>query len=171
MKKLLVITLAVALIGELSVGPYAYRGGNMSGQRGGMMGGPRGDMSGCGGMYDRGPGGNRGNGPEGCPRFNAGNQNMTCPRLNAQGQPGTAPQVITEDKAKEAVQTFVAKYLPGYTVEKVEKDNRRPMYSAILKGPEGAEMQLFVRGFDGQIMHLFPKVVEVPAENAPAENK
>ena len=158
MKKLLIITAIVAVIGALSVGVYAY------GPRGGMMSGERGNMQGRGWMHDRGPGGKWDN-DDSCPCGGNDQQKQMRPRWNAQNQ-----QVITEDKAKEAAQTFVTQYLPGYTVDKVEKNDGRPMYLVTLKGQNGAELQMLLRGFDGQVMHLFPKLVEKPAEQ-PAENK
>jgi hypothetical protein len=147
MKKLLMVTIIVAVIGALSVGVYAYehRGGMMSGQREGR---------GPGWMHDRGPG-------------DRGDQDATsCPC----GRDGKQTQMITEDKAKEAAQTFVTQYLPSYTIDKIEKNDRRPMYVVTVKGQNGAELQMLLRGFDGQVMHLFPKLAEKPAEQ-PAENK
>jgi hypothetical protein len=147
MKKLLMITIVVAIIGAISVGVYAY------GPRGGMMSGQR-EGRGPGWMHDRGPGGRGDQGANSCPCGGYGKQN----------------QMITEDKAKEAAQTFVTQYLPGYTIDKIEKNDRRPMYVVTLKGQNGAELQMLLRGFDGQVMHLFPKLAEKPAEQ-PAENK
>jgi hypothetical protein len=142
MKKLLMITIVVAVIGALSVGVYAY------GSRGGMMSGQR-EGRGPGWMHDRGPGGRGDQDTNACP----------C------GGDGKQTQMITEDKAKEAAQTFVTQYLPGYTIDKIEKNDRRPMYVVTLKGQNGAELQMLLRGFDGQVMHLFPKPAEQPAEN------
>jgi hypothetical protein len=164
MKKLLVLTIVVAVIGALSVGVYAY------GPRGGMMSDQRGNMQGRGWMHDRGPGGRGDQDSNSCPCGGDDKQNQTHPRWNAPGQSGNAPQLITEDKAKEAAQTFVTQYLPGYTIDKIEKNDRRPMYVVTLKGQNGAELQMLLRGFDGQVMHLFPKPAEKPAEQ-PAENK
>lgn len=167
MKKLVVITLVVGLIGALSLGAYAYHGsqgkmgrdGMMKGQRGGMMAGP------CGGMMA-----GQGRMHEFCPLAGDNAQNTICPRLNAQGQPGAAPQaaqVIPEDKAKQAAEEYVAKYLPGYTVDKIEKDNWRPMYFATVKGPNDVVQQMLIHGFSGQVMHVFPKTA-APAPAAPA---
>jgi hypothetical protein len=155
MKKLIVVVIAVGLIGVLSLGAYAYYG-----PRGSMMSGQRGSMYGPGWMHDRDRGSRWGNDADSCPCGRYGDQNMPGSRWNAPGQPGTAPQLITEDKAKEAAETFVAKYLLGYTIDKIEKDNWRPMYFVTLKGQNDAELQMVMRGFDGQVMNLFPKTAE-----------
>ncbi len=79
------------------------------------------------------------------------------------GQPGTAqqaPQMISEEKAKEVAETYIKQYLPGYTIDKVEKDNWRPMYFVTAKGENDAVLQLVVHGFVGQVMNVFPKTVE-----------
>jgi len=160
MKKLVVITLVVGLIGVLSLGAYAYHG-----QRGGMMGERGGMMGGQGWMHDKDRGDRGDHDANFCPRGGYDQQNQTCPRWNEKGQPGTAPQIITEDKAKEAAQAFITQYLPGYTIDKIEKNDRHPLYVVTLKGQNGAELQMLIRGFDGQVMHIFPKAAEKPAEN------
>lgn len=79
---------------------------------------------------------------------------QNCPCLgNANG---TTAQLITEDKAKEAAQTYIDKYLSGYTIEKVEKDAWRPMYIVSIKGANDAQQQMMIQGFSGQVMHVFP---------------
>ena len=67
---------------------------------------------------------------------------------------------MTEDKVKESAEAYIGKYLPGYTIEKIEKDQWRPMYSVMLKGENGVEQQMWIRGFDGQVMHVIPKTAE-----------
>jgi len=169
MKKLVGIAIVVGLIGVLSVGAYAYyghQGGMMYGSRGGMMyGGPRGGrMYGPGWMQGRGPGGRWNAAPETCPCGAFGNWNTARPGWNAPGQSETAPQVITEDKAKEVAEAYVKQYLPGYTIDKIEKDNWRPLYFVTIKGANNAEQVITIHGFGGQVMHVFPKTVEKPAE-------
>lgn len=79
---------------------------------------------------------------------------------NAPNRSETAPELVTEDKVKENAEAYISKYLPGYTIDKIEKDQWRPMYSVTLKGENGAEQQMWVRGFDGQVMHVIPKTAE-----------
>jgi len=89
-----------------------------------------------------------------------------CPYYNgAQGRAGQAPQasqMITEDKASEAANEFVAKYFPEYTVKSIEKDTWRPLYFATIQNADGAEQIMTVHGFSGQVMNIFPKAVEEP---------
>jgi hypothetical protein len=84
---------------------------------------------------------------------------------NAPGQSGTTQDALTEDQLKESVQAYVDQYLPGYTIETIEQDQWRPMHYATLKGENGAELQLSVHSFSGQVMHVF----SVPAEDDPTE--
>lgn len=82
---------------------------------------------------------------------------QNCPCL-ANGANGTAAALITEEKAKEAAQTYLDKYLTGYTIEKVEKDSWRPMYVVTIKGANDVQQTIMIQGFSGQIMHVFPVV-------------
>ncbi len=172
MKKLVTIAIVVGLIGVLSVGAYAhYRGYDdrrpggrmMYGSRGGMMYGPRGGgMYGPGWMQGRTPGGRWDAAPETCPCGGSGPQGGWS-RWNTPDQSGTAPQapqMITEDKAKEVAETYVKQYLPGYTIDKIEKDNWRPLYFVTIKGVNDVEQLLTIHGFSGQVMHVFPKTTE-----------
>lgn len=141
MKKLITIAVVVGLIGVLSVGAYAYYG-----PRGGMM-------DGSSWKQGRAPGSRHGHWQDGWSRWNAPNQ------------PGTsqqASQMITEDKAKEVAEAYITQYLPGYTIDKIEKDNWRPLYFVTIKGANDAIQQLTVHGFAGQVMHVFP--LQQPAE-------
>ncbi len=114
------------------------------GMRGGMMrqGGGRGGM-----MHQGGRGGMMMRGGKG--------QQQNCPCL-ANGADGKAAELITEDKAKEAAQTYIDKYLSGYAIEKVEKDDRRPMYFVTIKGANDVQQTMAIQGFSGQVMHVFP---------------
>ena len=160
---------------------YGPRGGMMSarqnqqnpadGTQWGAMQGRRGNMqsnwNGRGNVQGRSGKGGRWNAvPQGYFCGGYGPRNMTRPGWqNAPGQTQTAPEIITEEKAKEVAGTFVTTYFPGYTVEKVEKDNWRPMYFVTLKGENDAQLQLTVHGFGGQVMHVFPVApAEVEAE-------
>jgi len=207
MKKFAIITLAVVLVGAVSIGALAYRGGMNNtpqnqpygygpggmmynnqqmpnqqmpyggrggmmynnqqmpyGGRGGMMynnqqtpyGGRGGMRGGRGGMY--GQQYNNGTAPCGgvCPYYDG-----------TQAQPGQAPQatqMITEEKATEAANEFVAKFFPEYTVASVEKDSWRPLYFVTIKGANDAEQIMTIHGFTGQVMNIFPKIVEDAAE-------
>jgi len=161
MKKLVVITLAVALIGVLGAEAYAYYG-----PRGGMHG-HRGGMHGRTWKQGRAPGSRWNVSPETCPYCGYGPWNAARPGWNAPAQSGTAPQalqIITEEKAKEVAEAYVKQYLSGYTVDKIEKDSWRPLYFVTIKGANDAEQVLTIHGFAGQVMHVFPKTIEKPAE-------
>lgn len=162
MKKLAILTLAVALIGVLGAEAYAYYG-----PRGGMNT-PRGGMYGSTWKQGRGPGVRwDATNLETCPYCGYVPRNAVRPGWNAQGQPGTAPQalqMISEDNAQEIAEAYVEHYLTGYTVEKIEKDNRRPLYFVTIKGANDAEQVLTIHGFAGQVMHVLPQNVETPAE-------
>ena len=82
-------------------------------------------------------------------------QQQNCPCL-ANGADGKAAELITEDKAKEAAQTYIDKYLSGYAIEKVEKDDWRPMYLITIKGANDVQQKMLIQGFSGQVMHVFP---------------
>jgi hypothetical protein len=164
--------------------------GGRGGMRGGMynptpqnqqapMYGGRDNMR--GGMYNNVPqnqqmpmyggrggrhGGRRGYGQ----RFNTGTPPYggICPYYdgtapNAQVQPGQAPrtsQMVTEEKVQEVADEFVAKYFPEYTVKSVEKDDWRPLYFVTIQGANDAEQVMTVHGFTGQVMNIFPKIVD-----------
>ena len=74
---------------------------------------------------------------------------------------GTAVQMIEEAKAQEAAEAFVAKYLSGYTIDKIEKDEAHAAYLVTVKGANGAELQVVVNGVNGQVTYI---VVPAPAE-------
>jgi hypothetical protein len=155
MKKSLIIVLAVGLLAAVSIGAYAHGGGRGKYGRG-LYGGP---MMGWG----RGPGsmmGGRGfrGGYGYCDGYGPTQRGWS--GWNAPGQTDPAPQLITETQAKERAQAYITQYLLGYTIEKVEKDEWRPMYVVTLKGDNGAEQQMWIRGVDGQVMHVIPKPAE-----------
>ena len=72
--------------------------------------------------------------------------------------------MITEDKAKEVAETYVKQYLSGYTIDKIEKDNWRPLYFVTSKGENNAEQVMTIQGFSGQVMHVFPTTTEPASE-------
>jgi len=145
MKKSILVVLAVGIIAAIGVGAYAHGGGGYDQKGYGHM---------MGGMHGRGAmmgGRDAHDGQQHCGAW-AG--------WNTPDQSETAPQVITEEKAKEVAETYITKYLPGYTLDKIEKDNWHPLYVATLKGANDAELQMLIHGFGGQVMHLFPKTTE-----------
>lgn len=224
MKKVVVITIAVVVVGMLSVGAYAHyqdyqnnrrggrmmsndqtgmygqqgrmggpRGGmmmsndqtgmygqqgNMGGRRGrmmmsndqtgmygqqGKMGGRRGGMTMSGGrgqMQNRGPQGNWNANTATCPYGATAPTNTM--RQGWRNAPNTdqATQMITEEKAKEAAQAYLDKYLSSYTIDKVEKDSWRPMFFVTLKGDNDALQQMTIHAFSGQVMHVSPQTAE-----------
>lgn len=79
---------------------------------------------------------------------------------NAPGQNGVTPELVSEATVKESVEAYIATYLPGYSVAKVEREQWHPMYIVTLKGENGIEQQMFVRGFDGQVVHVIPIIAE-----------
>lgn len=165
MKKLAVIALVVGLIGVLSVGAYAHWGDEY-GRRGGMMSGRRGG-SGRGWMGGRGFRGGSDASAETCPCGGTGPQGWGWQRWNTPDQSGKtqqAPQIVSEDKVKEAAEAYVKEYLPGYTVDKIEKDNWRPLYFVTIKGENNVEQLMTVHGFSGQVMHVFPKPAPQPEQ-------
>ena len=155
MKKSVMILLAIGLVAAVSLGAYAHGGYGHGGNYGrGGYGGPM-----MGGNYGSGPmmgGWGQGRGYGYCGGgYGAGQRGW-----NAPGQRGNAAQLVTEATVKENAEAYIAKYLPGYTIETVEKDEWRPMYIVTLKADNGAEQQMWVRGFDGQIMHVLPSSAE-----------
>jgi len=167
MKKLTVITIVVVLVGVMSVGVFAHGGGY---GRGGMMHGGRGRMmyGDQGGMMYGAPGRMQGRGmtnrwnaaPETCPCGGYGYGNATRPGWKSPGQQGTSFQMISEDRVKEAAEAYLQKYLPGYTIDKIEKDDWRPMYFVTIKGENETLQQMLIHGFSGEVMHVFPKTAE-----------
>ena len=141
MKKLLVAFIVVAIVvaGSLSVYAYGGRWNTAATWQGRAMTPPM-VQRGCGPMM-------RG-----------------WSRWNTSGQFGTAPEMIAEDKAKEVAETFISQYLTRYAIDKIEKDNWRPVYIVTIKGANNAEMQMLIHGFVGQVMHLFPKTDTSPAQ-------
>lgn len=158
MKKTLVMIAVAALVLTVSVGAYAYRGGRMqqTGPQQGEMYGPHGRMMhGQRGGMMAGSGDKGSMTPENCP----------CGRGYGwhtwKNQPAAnAPQMVTEEQAKTAAEEYVQKYLPGYTVDTIEKDAWRPLYFVTIKGANGVEQQMVIHGFGGQVMHVFPKTAE-----------
>lgn len=74
---------------------------------------------------------------------------------------GTAVQMIEEAKAQEAAEAFVTKYLSGYTIDKIEKDDAHAAYLVTVKGGNGVELQVVVNGVNGQVTYI---IVPTPAE-------
>jgi hypothetical protein len=187
MKKTLMILAVGALVVTVGIAAYAqygdyYRGRGMYGPRGGgMMYGPQGGGYGPKGgmMYGNGPGWGmgRGGGMHGRGRGGRWNNSgdVTCPcgggygRWNGpaqQQQQGTLPEMLSEEKIKETAQEYLGKYLSGYSIDKIEKDEWRPLYFVTVKAENDAVQKMIVHGFSGQIMHVYPKetVEETPAE-------
>jgi uncharacterized membrane protein YkoI len=157
MKKLITIAIVVGLIGVLSVGAYAHYSGDNNRRSGGRMMYGHSDQ-----RQGRGSGSRWNTTPDSCDCGKQGNWSTNRPGWKGGGRSRATQEMITEEKAKEAAEAFVAKYLSGYTIEKVEKDNWRPMYIVTLKGENDAELQMLIHGSDGQVMHLFP--LQQPAE-------
>ena len=69
------------------------------------------------------------------------------------GATGATATVIDEAKAKEIASDYVAKNLPGYTVEKLVKFERPrgPMYQVELKGPKDEVRYIHINPF-GNVM-------------------
>jgi hypothetical protein len=123
MKRVLSVTLAVALVAGLAGAALAFGPGMGAGWRGagGMGGGPMG----------------MGGGPGSCP--------MAASAVTAPGAPAAATP-ITEDKAKEIATEYAAKYFKGFTVERVLPFAGRlhTAYQVELKGPKGETRILHV---------------------------
>lgn len=108
MRRVLSVTVVVAVVFLLAGVALAFMGPGMPMRMGGMMGmGP--------GMMGAGPG------QVGCP-----------------GMAAAPAEAITEVKAKELAQQYADKYLKGFTVEKVLpfEGMHGTMYSIELKGPK-----------------------------------
>jgi hypothetical protein len=157
MKKLITIAIVVGVIGVLSIGAYAHYQGSNDRRTGGRMMYGHSDR-----RQERGPGSRWNTTSDSCDCGEQGNWSTTRSGWKGGGRFRATQEMITEEKAKEAAEAFVAKYLSGYSVEKVEKDNWRPMYIGTLKGENDVELQMLIQGFDGQVMHLFP--LQQPAE-------
>lgn len=130
-------------------GMYGPRGGMMAGQRGSMMAGPRGGMM----MY--GPGYQENMTPENCPCGRGYGWNTW-----KNQQAAAAPQMATEEQARTAAEEYIQKYLPGYTVDSLQKDAWRPLYVVTIKGANDVKQQMLIHGFGAQVMHVFPKTAE-----------
>lgn len=125
MKRILSVTLAVAVVAVLAGAALAHgRGGSGGGMWGGMMGA---------GMM----GGQSGPGAAGCPGVGHGAQ----------------AEAITDEKAKELAEQYTDRYLSGYTVERVLPFTgmHHTMYSAELKGPQGELRTLHINPW-GNVM-------------------
>lgn len=140
-----IVALALGLAaGAWAHGPGFSRGGGGWGGGGhmgpGMMGGGSGMGPGMmGGGSGMGPGAA---GPEGAPCWQA-------------GPTGATATQITDEKAKEVATSYTAKYLPGFTVERVLPFTGRhanyTMYQVELKGPKDEIRTLHINSF-GQVM-------------------
>ncbi|HET7341605.1 MAG TPA: hypothetical protein VFL90_09095 [Methylomirabilota bacterium] len=123
MKKLMTLTLVLGLV--LTVASIAAAQGPGWGRMGmGRMG-----MGGGGPMMGGGPGA--------CPMMGAGAVDQT--------------SAVTEDKAKELATEYVAKYMKGYTIERVLPftGRFRTAYQVELKGPKGETRLLHVTPWGG----------------------
>jgi hypothetical protein len=132
MKRILGVTLTVAVVITLAGWAFAF------------MGGGPGAPLGSGGMMGMGPG-MMGGGMMGGATGQAG-----CPGMTAAGTPAsTAP--ITEEKAKELAIGYAEKYLKGFTVERVLplSGMHMAMYQAELKGPGGETRVLHINPWGG----------------------
>ena len=130
MKRALIVMLSVALVATFTGVVFAWG----PGMGPGAMGGGRGAGMGPGMM-----------GGGACPGF-AGAAGATT---------GTA---VTEEEATKAATEYVAKYFPGYTVERVLPFTRRAgtMYQVELKGPKGETRVLHVNPW-GTVMPFGPR--------------
>lgn len=135
MRKVLGVLVAVTLVAALAGAALAFMGGQGMGPgamgQGGMMGpGGQGKMMGGPGM--RGA--------------------ADCPGMTAEGVAATA---ITQEKATELAKEYVAKSLPGYTVEQVTpfpvRHGTLTAWSVELKGPKGEAKVLHINPF-GAVM-------------------
>lgn len=131
MKKILGVTLAVAVVVFLTGWAFAFMGGGPGGT-GGMMGMGPGMMG--GGMMGGATG------------------QTGCPGMAAVGTTTAATQ-ITEEKAKELATQYTEKYLKGFTVERLLPFTgmHMTMYQAELKGPAGETRTLHINPW-GNVM-------------------
>jgi hypothetical protein len=133
MKRILGVTLAVAVVVVLAGAAVAFMGGGagtpmaggMAGMGPGMMGG--GMMGGTTGQTD-------------------------CPGMTAVGTTTTATP-ITEEKARELATQYTEKYLKGFAVERLLPFTgmHMTMYQAELKGPAGETRTLHINPW-GNVM-------------------
>lgn len=141
MKKLIGVAIVVAVLGlgtwALADPPGGYRGGWGHGMGPGMMGGYG---------YGMGPGmmGGWGAGP--------GAAGAPCWGYGATGATATP---LTDAKAKEIATEYTAKYLPGFTVERIlpftGMHSNATMYRVELQGPKGEIRTLHINPW-GQVM-------------------
>jgi hypothetical protein len=137
MKRILGVTLAVAVVVVLAGAAVAFMGGGT----GTPMGG-----GGGGGMMGMGPG-MMGGGMMG------GTTGQTdCPGMTAVGTTTTATP-ITEEKARELATQYTEKYLKGFAVERLLPFTgmHMTMYQADLKGPAGETRTLHINPW-GNVM-------------------
>lgn len=129
MKKWLAIAIAVAVVPMLAGVAVAQMGW-----------GPGYGMGwGHPGMMGWGPGGGPGGGQYGCPGAGA-------------AAAGTTATPVTEENAKQIAEQYVAKYLKGYTVDKVLPFTGMggwTAYSVELKGPNDEVRTLHVNPWGG----------------------
>ena len=126
MKKLVIIAIAVGLIGLMAIAGYATGTRETFGR----------------GAYGRGHGGHGGRWGHGY----GGEAHHVV-------QPGQDP--ISEDQAKEAAETFVATYLPGYSIDIIEQEEQCPCYLVTVKQASGVTLQVLIDGYSGEAHHLF----------------
>ncbi len=145
MKKTVSVMLAVPIVVALSSVAFAWGPGMGYGMGSGMGYGMGGYGMGPGAMgWGRGAGVGPGAGI--CPGFagpNAATSNETA---------------VTEEQAKKAATEYVAKYFPGYTVERVLPFTGRfaTMYQVELKGPKGETRVLHVNPW-GNVIPFGPR--------------
>ncbi len=151
MKKTMIIIAVVTFATVVGVGAYAhYEGYNRGWGMRGYQQNQQGMYGGRGGMMRGRRGGKWNSAQTACP---CGAYGPWAP-----AQSGTAAQMISEEKAKEVAQEYLAKYLSGYTIDKVEKDNWRPMYFVTITGENNAVQLMIIHGFGGQVMHVYPQI-------------
>jgi hypothetical protein len=126
MKKSVIIAIAVGLIGLMAITGYA------TGTRETFGRGP----------YGHGHGGHGGRWGRGC-----------ADEAHHTAEPGQEP--ISEDQAKEAAETFVATYLPGYSIDTIEQEEQCPCYLVTVKQASGVTLQVIIDGYSGEAHHLF----------------
>jgi hypothetical protein len=127
MKRLTTMAMVVGLVlAFVSIAAAQHPGWGRMGMGGGPMMGARGAMGG---------------GPGGCPMAGTWGAGAT-------NEPAAA---VTEDKAKEIAAEYVAKYMTGYTIERVLpfSGRFRTAYQVELKGPKGETRLLHVNPWGG----------------------
>lgn len=136
MKKSVVIAIAIGLISLMAVAVYA------SGTHGAYGRGAHGNEA-HHGAYGHGGGCAHGNGEE---------------AHHTEPQPGQEP--ISEDQAREAAETFLATYLPGYSIDTIAQEEQCPCYLVTVKQANGVALQVMVDGYSGEVHHLFIPTAE-----------